>query len=103
MDVFDEDYKKGSERFKNAQKELMDAYKNYQRVLVEKSSFGPKITELMLFAASCAIQCSYCIATHSLRAKNAGATEEELAIVIHLAASVKHGATVSYGVNALSD
>jgi len=103
MDIFDDDYKKGSENFKNASKELVEAYKKYQGLLVEKSVFGPKITELMLLAASCAIQCSYCIATHSARAKAAGATPEEMAQVIHLAASVKHGATVSYGVNSMSD
>jgi AhpD family alkylhydroperoxidase len=102
-ELFDDKYLKGAKKFKEANKEVVEAYKNYQKVLMEKSPFGAKMNELMLLSASCAIQCSYCIETHSTRAKNAGATEEELAFAIQLAASIKHGATVSYGVNALGD
>lgn len=103
MDVFDEDYKTGGKKFKEASKEAVEAYKKYQAAVAEKSPFENKMNELIALAASCAIQCSYCIATHSTRAKNAGATDEEIATVIHLAAIVKQGATVSYGLNALSD
>jgi AhpD family alkylhydroperoxidase len=100
--LYDADYKKGSKVFIDKAKDLVDAYKNYQKLLTDKSPFDKKTNELMMLAASCAIQCSYCIDTHAKRAKLAGAKDEEVAHVIHLAASVRHGATVSYGVNALS-
>ena len=102
-EIFDEKYLQGAKKFKEANKEVVEAYKNYQKVLLEKSPFGTKMNELMLLSVSCAMQCSYCIETHSTRAKNSGANEQELAFAIQLAASIKHGATVSYGVNALTD
>ena len=100
-DLYDKTYKEGSKKFIGASKELVEAYKVYQKLLTDKSPFDKKTTELMLLSASCAIQCSYCIDTHAKRAKLAGAKDEEVAHVIQLAASVKHGATISYGVNAL--
>lgn len=103
MELYDESYKQGAKKFKEASAELVEAYKKYQAMLAEKSPFENKTNELIMLAAACAIQCSYCIDTHSTRAKNAGATDEEISMVIHLAASVKHGATTSYGVNALAD
>ncbi len=103
MELFDDEFKEGSKRFKDAAPEAVEAYKNYQKVMLEKSPFGGKMNELILLAASCAIQCSYCIKTHAKRAKMAGATDQEIAAIINLAASVKQGATISYGVNALPD
>ena len=55
------------------------------------------------YTAGIAIQCDYCIDSHSKKARAAGATPEELAFVVHLAAEVKHGATVSYGLKALQE
>jgi len=101
VELYDADYKKGTKSFIDNSKDVMTAYKQYQKVLTDNSPFDKKVTELMMLSASCAIQCSYCIDTHSKRAKIAGATDEEIASVISFAASVKHGATVSYGVSAL--
>lgn len=103
VELYDETYKNGTKKFSEANKDVLEAYKNYQKVMLEKSPFDKKMTELMLLSASCAIQCSYCIDTHAKRAKMNGATDEEVASVITFAASVKHGATVSYGVNALGN
>ncbi|MFH2020169.1 MAG: carboxymuconolactone decarboxylase family protein [archaeon] len=103
MELYDEKYKNGTKKFMEAAKDAAEAYKNYQKVLLEKSPFDKKTTELLLLSASCAIQCSYCIDTHSKRARLSGANDTEIAYAIQLAASVKHGATVSYGVNALGE
>ncbi len=69
MELYDEQYKEGTKKMMEASKEVMEAYKNYQKTLLEKSPFDKKTTELLMLAASCAIQCSYCIDTHSKRAK----------------------------------
>jgi|SaaInlStandDraft_4_1057021.scaffolds.fasta_scaffold28551_2 AhpD family alkylhydroperoxidase len=102
-DLYDKRYKSGTKKYIEAAKEPMAEYKKYQKSLLDNSPFDKKTTELILLASSCAIQCSYCIDTHSKRAKMAGATDKDLAYAVTLAASVKHGATVSYGVNALSE
>lgn len=103
MELYDDAYKEGAKKFKEAAQEVVDAYKNYQKVMLEKSPLGTKTNELLMLAASCALRCSYCIDTHSTRARNAGATDQEIAFAVQLAASVCHGAAVSYGVNALAD
>ena len=102
-EIYDDVYKNGTKKFMEVTKEVTEAYKNYQKTMVDKSPFDKKITELMLLSASCALQCSYCIDTHSKRAKLNGATDEDIGFVIHFAASVRHGAAVSYGVNALGN
>ena len=85
----------------DANKKSATAYKQYQKAVAEDSPFDTKTAELMLLAASAAIQCAYCVDTHGKRAKLAGAKDKEIAYAIQLAAVAKHGATVSYGVNAL--
>ncbi len=103
MELYDDAYKNGAKKLKESAQEVVDAYKNYQKILLEKSPLGTKMNELVMLASSCALRCSYCIDTHSTRAKNAGATDQEIAFIIQLAASVCHGAAVSYGVNALAE
>lgn len=100
-ELYDDKYKKGTKNFIEVTKEVSSAYKEYQKTLLDKSPFDKKTSELLLLSASCAIQCVYCIDTHAKRAKLAGASNEEIAFTIQMAASVKHGATVSYGINAL--
>ena len=103
MEIFDEDYNKGSSRFKESSKEVVETHKAYQKAISENSPFEPKINELLALAAGCSIKCAYCIRTHSLRARNFGATDKEISHVIHVAASVNQGAVMSYGINAFSD
>lgn len=101
-ELYDKDYMKAAAKFKELTKEQSDAYKKYQETLA-KGPFDKKTSELLLLAAGCAIQCDYCVDSHSKKAKAAGATPEELAFVVHLAAQVKHGATISYGIRALEE
>ncbi|AJF60967.1 TPA: carboxymuconolactone decarboxylase family protein [Candidatus Woesearchaeota archaeon] len=100
-ELYDKEYKEGTKKFLDETKEAAEAYKQYQKALSDTSPFDKKTNELIMVAVSAALQCDYCIETHSKRAKLAGATDKEIAFAVHLAASVKHGATVSYGVKAL--
>ena len=102
-ELYDKTYKQGTKKFIEVSKESASAYKAYQKALLDNSPFDKKTNELMLLTASCAIQCAYCIDTHSKKARVNGASDKEIAFAIQLAASVKHGATVAYGVNALGN
>jgi len=101
-ELFSKEYMKASAKFKEASKDASEAYKKYKEVLAN-GPFDKKTSELLLLSASCAIQCSYCIETHAKKAKALGATEQEIAHVIHLAAQIKHGATLSYGIIGLQE
>ena len=52
-------------------------------------------------AVAHALQCPYCIDAHATSSSNAGATEEELAEAIHVAAVIRGGATLVHGVQAI--
>ena len=103
MADFDDAHMKAAEAFKQAAAHQKDLYEAYHRSVLEEAPFDKKYAELMALTASCAIQCEYCIATHSMKAKARGATPKEIAFAIHLATIVKAGATMSYGVEALKE
>lgn len=73
----------------------------HSAVFSEDSPFDKKTMELMALSASAAIRCSYCVESHSAKAKSFGATPEEIAKVIEIASVVGAGSTISYGLEAL--
>lgn len=61
----------------------------------------PKYRELISIAVALTTQCSYCIDAHTKNALGAGATREELAEVVFIAAALRAGAAVGHGLFAL--
>ncbi|WP_316897072.1 carboxymuconolactone decarboxylase family protein [Ralstonia mannitolilytica] len=61
----------------------------------------PKVREFISLAVALTTQCSYCLDVHTKAAKKAGATAEELAELISIAAAVRAGATMGHGLMAL--
>ncbi len=57
----------------------------------------PKYAELMAVSVALTTQCVYCIEAHTRAAAEAGATEEELAEVVMIAAALRSGAAFSHG------
>ena len=60
-----------------------------------------KIKELIAVAVALTTQCPYCIAIHSTRARDAGATEEEIAETTLVAAALRAGGAMTHGTHAL--
>lgn len=60
-----------------------------------------KYRELISIAVALTTQCAYCIDTHSKNAARAGATREEIAEVVFIAAALRAGAAVGHGLLAL--
>ena len=56
-----------------------------------------KYRELMAIAIACTTQCPYCLDVHTRKAKRAGATREEVAEAVMLAAALRAGAAVTHG------
>ena len=56
-----------------------------------------KYRELMALAVACTTQCPYCLDVHTLKAKRAGATREEVAEAVFIAAALRAGAAVTHG------
>ena len=60
-----------------------------------------KYKELMALGIALTTQCSYCLEIHREEAKKAGATAEEIAETIHIAAALRAGAAVTHGTHLL--
>ena len=57
----------------------------------------PKKKELMAIAVALTTQCPYSIEVHRQQGLSAGATEQELAEVVHVAAALRAGGAVTHG------
>jgi len=60
-----------------------------------------KIRELISIAVALTTQCAYCIDAHVKNAVQAGATREEIAETVFIAAALRAGAAVGHGLMAL--
>ncbi|WP_261831532.1 carboxymuconolactone decarboxylase family protein [Leminorella grimontii] len=67
----------------------------------EDGHIPPKVREFIALAVALTTQCAYCLDVHTKRAKRAGATGEELAELVTIAAAVRSGATMGHGLMAL--
>ncbi len=61
----------------------------------------PKTRELVALAVALTTQCAYCLDVHARAARKAGASAEELAELVSIAAAVRAGATMGHGLLAL--
>lgn len=100
-ELFYEEYLKATEKFKQSAGATNEAYAAWKTAAMAAGALDRKTKELLGLAAACAIQCEYCIDSHTQKAKAFGATEQEIAEVVYVAAVVKAGATISYGIKAL--
>lgn len=60
-----------------------------------------KYRELIALGVALTTQCPYCLDVHSANAKKAGATRQEVAETVHIAAALRAGAAETHGLLAL--
>ncbi len=96
-ELFDEAYFKSAEEFKKQWPDTSTAYKEWHAKVFKASGLDEKTAELVALSAAIALKCEYCIETHKQKAVAKGATPQELAGVVHVAAAVSAGAGVNYG------
>lgn len=81
-----------------------DAFKAFVAFDVAAFSGGAiplKYKELMAVSVALTTQCPYCIEIHSKKAKQAGATEQELAETTLIAAALRAGGAMTHGTHTL--
>jgi AhpD family alkylhydroperoxidase len=59
-----------------------------------------KYKELMALSVAFTTQCPYCIQLHAGRAREAGASDQEIAEVVAIAAALRAGAAITHGTHA---
>lgn len=76
--------------------EPMKTFWAFDRAAVAAGSIPVKYKELIAVAVALTTQCPYCIGLHGRNARQAGATDLELAETAAVAASLRAGAAITH-------
>jgi len=83
--------------------ETMNAFRAWDKLALADGAIPKKYKELMAIAVALSTQCPYCIEIHRQQAINSGATENELAEVVHVAAALRAGGAITHGTHLFED
>ncbi|HKE24088.1 MAG TPA: carboxymuconolactone decarboxylase family protein [Bryobacteraceae bacterium] len=80
----------------------MEAFWAFDKAAMADGAIPGKFKELMALAVAFTTQCPYCIEIHAGKARQAGATDAEIAEVVTVAAALRAGAAVTHGAHAFA-
>jgi AhpD family alkylhydroperoxidase len=95
---------KNLRKLKNLEAEAPDAIKAFwafDKAALAAGAVPAKYKELMAVAVALTTQCPYCIDIHSNRARETGASEQEIAETVAVVAALRAGAAITHGTHAL--
>jgi len=81
--------------------EIMQAFVAFDSAVFKGGAIPLKFKELIAVAVAVTTQCPYCIEIHSKRAKDAGASGEELVEATLVAAAIRAGGAVTHATHAI--
>jgi len=79
----------------------MKAFWAFDKAAMAGGAIPAKYKELMAIAVAFTTQCPYCIEIHSGRAREAGASDAEIAEAVVVAAALRAGAAITHGTHAM--
>jgi AhpD family alkylhydroperoxidase len=82
--------------------EGMKAFWAFDKAALAEGAIPKKYKELMAVAVALTTQCPYCIEIHSKKAREAGASEQEISEVVLVAAALRAGAAITHGTHTLA-
>jgi AhpD family alkylhydroperoxidase len=81
--------------------EAMKAFVAFDKAALAAGAISVKYKELIALGVAFTTQCPYCIETHAGNARGAGASEQEIAEAVLVAAALRAGGAVTHGTHAL--
>jgi AhpD family alkylhydroperoxidase len=81
--------------------EAMKAFVAFDKAALADGAIPSKYKELMALAVAFTTQCPYCIEIHSNKARETGASNQEIAEAVLVAAALRAGAAVTHGTHAM--
>ena len=84
-------------KFAEVKGELLAAFAQFNQKIFEGGALSEKTKELMAVACAHITHCPYCIDGHTRKAKEAGATNEEIAEAIMVGVAMSAGASMAHG------
>ena len=88
-------------RLRELAPEAFKAFEAFDAAAVAPGAVPVKYKELIAVGVALTTQCPYCIEIHAKKARQAGATEQELAETILVAAALRAGGAMTHGTHAL--
>ncbi len=93
---YDKDTKAQRDYLRSLKKEPLDALNAFAGKVFEEGAISKKNKELIAVACAHITHCPYCIDGHVKRAKEMGATDEEIAESIFVAIAMAAGASIAH-------
>jgi AhpD family alkylhydroperoxidase len=82
--------------------EAIKAFWAFDKAAMAGGAIPSKYKELMAPAVAFTTQCPYCIEIHAKKARDVGASDQEVSEVVAVAAALRAGAAITHGTHALS-
>lgn len=79
----------------------MQAFVAFDKAALAEGALPRKYKELMAIAVALTTQCPYCIALHTDRAWETGASDQEIAETVLIAAALRAGGAITHGTHAM--
>ena len=93
---YPKDGKKNYPKLMELNKELFNSFVGFNQKVFEEGALSTKVKELIAVGCAHITRCPYCIDGHIQKAKQAGATDEEIAEVIFVAVAMNAGASFAH-------
>ena len=84
-------------------KDLADKFFNYYTSVFADGALTAREKSLIALAVSHAVQCPYCIDAYSTDATEKGFSEQQMMEAVHVAASIRGGASLVHGVQMMNE
>ncbi len=101
-DYFNPDDLKKFPNIKEFQEEYGEKFFDYYSTVFQEGALTSREKALIALAVSHAVQCPYCIDAYSSTCLAKGADEEQMMEAVHVAAAIKSGSTLVYGVQMMN-
>ena len=83
-------------------KDLWEKFMAYYSAVFAEGALSEREKALIALAVAHAIQCPYCIDAYSSECLTQGSDEEQMMEAVHVAAAIKAGTTLVYGVQMMN-
>ena len=93
---YSQDGPKNLQKLMELNQDLFTSFVTFNQKVFEEGILSGKVKELIAVACAHITRCPYCIDSHIQKAKQAGATDEEISEVIFVAVAMNAGASFAH-------
>lgn len=93
---YPKDGPKNFQKLMELNQDLFASFVTFNQKVFEEGTLSVKVKELIAVACAHITRCPYCIDSHIQKAKQAGATDEEISEVIFVAVAMNAGASFAH-------